>query len=128
MGEPLRPGSDHAKALRRAPTRSESVSVRYPNPQRAVLEVTLESSGLVILSDVHYPGWQLTIDDQPAPVYRVNGVMHEALVSAGTHRLVYSFAPRSFEVGLIGSIVGLSAWLLLGLICAVRPVHPLLAA
>ncbi len=44
---------------------SESVKVRYPNPQRVVLEVTLESSGLVILGDVDYPGWQLTIDDEP---------------------------------------------------------------
>ncbi len=59
----------------RPPRKSESVKVRYPNPQRAILEVTLESSGLVILSDVDYPGWQLTIDDEPAPIYRVNVLM-----------------------------------------------------
>ena len=51
------------------PRKSESVKVRYPNPQRAILDVTLESTGLVILSDVDYPGWQLTIDDEPAPIY-----------------------------------------------------------
>jgi hypothetical protein len=110
------------------PIKSESVKVRYPNPQRAILEVTLESTGLVILSDVDYPGWQLTIDDQPAPIYRVNVLMRGALVSAGPHRLVYSFAPRSFHVGLIGSTLGLGAWLVLGLVCVFRPKHPLLAA
>ncbi len=110
------------------PRKSESVKVRYPNPQRAVLEVTLESSGLVILGDVDYPGWQLTIDDEPAPIYRVNVLMRGALVSAGPHRLVYSFAPRSFHVGMIGSILGLIAWLLLGLFCGFRPTHALLAA
>ena len=83
-----------------SPRKSESVKVHYPNPQRAILEVTLESSGLVILGDVDYPGWQLTIDDEPAPIYRVNVLMRGALVSAGPHRLVYSFAPRSFQVGL----------------------------
>ncbi len=57
------------------PNKSESVKVHYPNPQRAILEVTLESTGLVILSDVDYPGWQLTIDDKPAPIYRVNVAM-----------------------------------------------------
>ena len=59
----------------RLPSKSESVKVRYPNPQRAILEVTLESAGLVILSDVDYPGWQLTIDDKPAPIIRVNILM-----------------------------------------------------
>ena len=109
------------------PRKSESVKVNYPNPQRAILEVTLESAGLVILSDIDYPGWQLTIDDEPAPIYRVNVSMRGALVAAGPHRLDYSFAPRSFQIGLIGSIVGLAVWLLLGLFCVFRPVHPLLA-
>jgi hypothetical protein len=110
------------------PAPSESVTVRYPNPQRAILDVTLESPGLVILSDVDYPGWRLTIDDEPAPIYRVNVSMRGALVSAGSHRLVYSFAPRSFYVGLIGSTLGLGAWLVLGLLCVFRPTHPVLAA
>jgi hypothetical protein len=107
---------------------SESVKVHYPNPQRAILEVTLESAGLVILSDVDYPGWQLTIDGEPAPIIRVNVSMRGALVSAGAHRLVYSFAPRSFQIGLIASVVGLGAWLSLGLFCVFRPVHRLLAS
>jgi hypothetical protein len=77
---------------------------------------------------VDYPGWQLTIDDEPAPIYRVNVLMRGALVSAGPHRLVYSFAPRSFQVGLIVSIFGLIAWLSLGLFCGFRPTHALLAA
>ncbi len=60
------------------PEKSETVEVRYPDPQRVILEVTLQSSGLVILSDVHYPGWQLKIDDDPAPIYRVNVSMRGA--------------------------------------------------
>ena len=77
---------------------------------------------------MYYPGWQLTIDDEPAPIYRVNGVMRGALVSAGPHRLVYSFVPDRFRSGSIGSIVGLIAWLLLGLFCVFDPTHPLLAS
>jgi uncharacterized membrane protein YfhO len=101
--------------LSRLPTKeSESVNVSYPSPQRAILEVALESPGLVILSDVDYPGWQLTIDQEPAPIYRVNVLMRGALVSPGKHRLVYSFVPRSFRTGLVGSMFGLGLWLLLG--------------
>ncbi len=112
----------------RVPRKSESVKVSYPSPQRAILEVTLDSPGLVILSDVYYPGWQLTIDDEPAPIYRVNGAMRGALVPAGPHRLVYTYSPRSFQVGLMVSIAGSAAWLLMGLFCAFRPVHSLLGS
>ena len=38
------------------PRPSETVKVTYPNPQQAVLEVTLESPGLVVLADIYYPG------------------------------------------------------------------------
>ena len=105
LGEPRRSGPDLCRSFRASrPRKSESVKVSYPNPQRAILEVMLESPGLVILSDVDYPGWQLTIDGEPAPIYRVNILMRRALVSAGPHRLVYSFSPRSFQIGLVVSI------------------------
>ena len=49
----------------------------YPDPQHAMLELALDSPGLVVLADVYYPGWELTIDGKPAPIYRVNGAMRE---------------------------------------------------
>ena len=60
---------------RHAPRSSETVKVDYPSPQNAVLDVSLESAGLVVLADVYYPGWELTIDGKPAPIYRVNHLM-----------------------------------------------------
>ena len=71
----------------------------YPSPEEAVLEVSLDSPGLVVLADVDYPGWELAIDGKPAPIYRVNGVMRGAAVSSGHHRLVYTYAPQSFRSG-----------------------------
>ncbi len=97
---------------------SETVKVTYPSPEQCVLDVNLDSPGLVILADVDYPGWELTIDGKPATVYRVNVVMRGAAVSAGRHRLVYNYAPRSFRIGRLVSLAGLSALLFLGLACA----------
>ncbi len=71
----------------------------YPSRRQAVLEVGLDSPGVVILADVDYPGWELAIDGTPAPIYRVNGVMRGAAVSSGSHRLVYTYAPQSFRIG-----------------------------
>ncbi len=84
------------------------------------------SPGLVILADVYYPGWELTIDGKPAPIYVVNRLMRGAAVPAGTHRLVYSYTPRSFLVGRAGSILGLGVLALFGIACTLRPVDPVL--
>ena len=101
----------------KTPKPSEKVEVTYPNPQQAVLDVTLESSGLVVLADIYYPGWKLTIDGEPAPIYRVNGVMRGALASSGPHRLVFTYAPESFRHGLQVSIAALAAFLILSAAC-----------
>jgi hypothetical protein len=107
-----------------SPRASETVKVSYPSPQHAELEVSLESPGMVILADVYYPGWELTIDGEPAPIYRVNRSMRGAAVPTGSHRLVYSYAPRSFRIGAILSIVGLGVLVAIAAACSARPVDP----
>ncbi|MHB1559490.1 MAG: hypothetical protein ACYC61_18745, partial [Isosphaeraceae bacterium] len=103
-----------------APSPRESVRVTYPDPQHAELVATLDAPGIVVLSDVDYPGWELTIDGRPAPIYTVNLAMRGAAVEAGTHRLVYAYRPRSFVAGGIISLSGLAAWLVFAALAAVR--------
>jgi len=100
---------------------SETVKVSYPNPQRVELEANLESAGIVVLADVHYPGWKLTIDGQPAPIYRVNRLMRGAAVAAGTHRLVYRYEPRSFRVGGVITPAGLALAAVFAVCCTIWP-------
>lgn len=99
------------------PSANEMVTVRYPSPQRAELDVTVDSPGIVILSDIYYPGWELTIDDKPAPIYPTNQLMRGAAVDSGNHKLVYSYRPRSFRLGCIISVAGAIAMVLFGLVC-----------
>ncbi|HEX8203587.1 MAG TPA: hypothetical protein VF590_24135, partial [Isosphaeraceae bacterium] len=77
------------------PGPSESVAVTAYGPQRIELEARLDRPGLVVLADVFYPGWTLTIDGHPAPILRANRLMRGAAVAAGTHRLVYTYRPDS---------------------------------
>jgi Bacterial membrane protein YfhO len=112
---------------RKLPKPSEKVDVSYPNPQQAVLEVTLDSPGLVVLSDVFYPGWSLTIDGKPEPIYRVNGVMRGAAALAGRHRIVFTYAPTSFHVGLRVSAMALGVFLILSVACIGWPVDRVIA-
>jgi Bacterial membrane protein YfhO len=111
--------------LSRAPTRpSETVKVSYPSSQRVDLDVHLETPGLVVLADVYYPGWKLTIDNVPAPIYQVNRAMRGAAVSSGPHHLVYTYSPSSFRIGLIASAMGLVTMLAFAVACYRWPVEP----
>jgi hypothetical protein len=117
----------HRHLSNRATRPTETAEVTYPNPQKAVLDVHLDSPGLVILADIYYPGWVLAIDGKPAPIYRVNGAMRGAVVPSGVHQLVYTYAPEMFRVGRLVSIAGLFALLILGLCCTRWPVVGLIA-
>jgi uncharacterized membrane protein YfhO len=94
---------------RQPPGPDESVRVVEHTPQRVVLEATLERPGLVVLADVAYPGWRLTIDDEPAEVLTTNRLMRGARVESGSHRLVYTYGPDSFATGKKVSAAGLAA-------------------
>ena len=106
---------------------SERVHVTYPSPQHAVLEVSLDSPGLVILADVYYPGWTLTIDGTSAPIYQVNSSMRGAAVPSGPHRLVYTYTPLSWRVGRLVSVAGMVVFLIVAISCARWPVSPILS-
>lgn len=91
------------------PTAAETVQIVRHDPCRVELEATLERPGIVVLADVHYPGWTLAIDGQPAPILRANHLMRGAAVKAGRHRLTFSYIPTHFVAGLIISTIGLIA-------------------
>jgi hypothetical protein len=82
--------------------------VKY-EPQRIEIEADLADPGLVVLADVHYPGWELTLDGTPATIYRTNRMMRGAAVPRGKHLLVYTYHPRSFIMGAAISVIAVIA-------------------
>ena len=77
----------------------ETVKVADYSPQRVVLDVELDRPGLVVLADIFYPGWGLTIDGTAGPDLPRQPPDARRRRPAGPHRLVYTYEPRSFRVG-----------------------------
>lgn len=96
-----------------APDPTESVRFEHYSPQRVTLTATLHSPGLVVLADMYYPGWRLAVDGRPAEILRTNRTMRGVALPAGTHRLDFYYAPGSFRLGLVLSVAGLVAWIVL---------------
>ena len=99
----------------------DSVKIASYESQRVELDVDLEKPGFVVLAEVFYPGWKLTIDGVESPIYRANRMMRGAAVKAGKHRLVYTFEPKTFLYGKFLSLAGLASLGLLGVLFLVRP-------
>ncbi len=96
-------------ALRVRPTAGPAglVAIERAEPQRIEIRATLERPGLVILSDLFDPGWHLTIDGSPAPIWRTNRMMRGAFVPGGSHTLVYVYRSDAFRLGAMVSMAGL---------------------
>jgi len=106
------------------PDRSETVTFDRYEPTLVELTARLDRPGFVVLADVDYPGWTLTIDGVPSPILRANRLMRGAAVQAGTHTLVYTYDPPSVKIGAAISLAGLAALLGLGVWSARRRARP----
>ena len=69
-------------------------------PSRVELRVDMETPGLVVLADQWNDGWRATLNDQPVAIHRANHALRGVVAPAGTHRLVFEYAPASFTWGL----------------------------
>jgi membrane protein YfhO len=76
--------------------------VRYED-ERVVARVSVARRSLLVLTDVHYPGWKATVDGRDAPVDRVDYLLRGIAVPAGAHTVELRYEPLSWRVGWIVS-------------------------
>jgi hypothetical protein len=85
--------------------------VRY-EPERVELRARADGRGLVMLSDVWFPGWKATVDGRDVPIHRVDYLLRGVQVGPGEHTIVMTYQPWSWRIGWIVSLT--CALLLLG--------------
>ncbi|MEM7030680.1 MAG: hypothetical protein AAF629_14030 [Chloroflexota bacterium] len=86
---------------------SVAVSVDEHSPGRLSISVNTDAQALLVISNIHYPGWQARIDEVPVDIYPTNGIFQGILVPPGSHLVNLQFSPASFWWGLWFSILGL---------------------
>lgn len=79
------------------------------DPDQVRLNVTAPCAGFVVLSDLYYPGWQATVDDQPVLIYRANVAFRAVEISAGKHVVTFSYTPWTLRYGAPLSLLTSSA-------------------
>ncbi len=82
-------------------------------PNELHYDITSEKGGLVVFSEIYYPGWSATIDGQEAELGRVNYVLRALKVPAGKHKVVMEFRPTSVSATNSVAYIAIIAILLL---------------
>lgn len=91
----------------------DSVQIPYRRPGSIVINAELGAPGLVVISEITYPGWRAFIDGAPARIYEADGVLRAVQVPAGFHRIDMRFDPPSFKPGAAISALSLAGLLML---------------
>jgi hypothetical protein len=101
-------------------SRSPVAEIKDYGANRVTVEVNSQAPGWLVLTDIWYPGWTCAVDAQPARIYRANFLFRAVEVPAGIHEVVFTFAPRSYEIGMAISLAAIAVLALGLLIVAVR--------
>ena len=74
------------------------VTIKSYEPNQLTYEVNSGKGGVVVFSEIYYPGWTATIDGEPAELGRVDYILRALSVKPGKHEVVLSFFPKSVDV------------------------------
>jgi len=71
------------------------------HPNEIVIIVDADSPGWLVLSDVWYPGWSVTVDGESTTIMRANYLFRSIAIPQGAHEIIFSYQPSSFIIGVV---------------------------
>ncbi len=92
------------KSVAQADTSLVTMTTYQPN--HLSYEVNSDKGGVVVFSEIYYPGWTATIDGKAATLGRVNYILRALRVEPGIHQVELDFHPTSVKITEIVAYVG----------------------
>ena len=77
------------------------------------LRTVASGPGMLVVSQMFYPGWTANVDGKKVPVVRADYALSAIPLLPGAHDITFSFMPPSFMVGLTLSVLSISVITLL---------------
>lgn len=67
--------------------------------EQVEVEVDAARPGLLVLADLHFPGWHVDIDGAERTLLRADYLLRAVPVEAGVHRVRFRYAPWTVPLG-----------------------------
>jgi hypothetical protein len=81
-----------------------------------LIQIDAHGPGLLVLSELNYPGWLVRVDGKKGDLIPVNGLLRGVKIPEGEHQVVFEFAPVSVGIGLVCALFG---WILFFIVEAI---------
>jgi|GEM_PF-1587557 len=96
-----------------APLRRATVSAPAFSNNAVEMEVELDGDGLLVLTELMFPGWVAEVDGEERELAHANAVFRGLPLAAGEHRVRFVYRPASLRAGLAALAIGLATLVLL---------------
>jgi hypothetical protein len=110
-------------ALPPGPTPGSARITAYDD-NRVELEAVSPTEGIMVLSEVFYPGWKAFVDGSETAIMRTDYNLRGIVVPGGTHHVEFRFMPPPFVTGAwitAGALLVCLAGLVIGPLVSERP-------
>lgn len=84
-----------AATLEGSPLGEGTVKLNSYAPNELRYTTDSKKGGLVVFSEIYYPGWTATLDGKPVEIGRANYILRALKVPAGRHEIVMEFRPTT---------------------------------
>ena len=78
-------------------TSTDLITLKVYEPNHLVYNVTSKNGGIIVFSEIYYPGWTATVDGVQAELGRANYILRALNVKPGKHEVVLDFHPASLR-------------------------------
>lgn len=96
------------------PTANQRVELTSHNANTATIVADSAEPATVVLTDLYFPGWTVTVDGEPAEGYRIEGMFRAVDIPAGEHSIEWTYSPASVRNGLWISVLSVFTLLAIG--------------
>jgi len=76
---------------------TSTVEITAYDANKLTYAVNSDKGGVIVFSEIYYPGWTATVDGQEVEVGRTNYILRAINVKPGRHTVVLSFFPKSVD-------------------------------
>jgi hypothetical protein len=77
------------------------------------LRVNAACPGLLVLPDTYFPGWTATVNGRAQTIYPTDGAFRGVTVPGGISNVEFRYEPRTFSVGVVVALAGMTAFVLI---------------
>ena len=75
-----------------------TITLTKHSPNEMSYRADMTKAGLGVFSEIYYPaGWTAKVDGKEVPILRTNYLLRGLSLPAGTHEIVFTFAPTSYS-------------------------------